>query len=87
MARKNFRGISGVLIDICQDHGVWLDAGELEQIRCFIANGGLQESQDKQIQKNSEQLAHVAGQVRDLNQQIRMLHRFEMRRAIWQGVV
>ncbi|MEJ2032881.1 MAG: zf-TFIIB domain-containing protein [Deltaproteobacteria bacterium] len=53
MVRRNFRRISGVLIDVCRDHGVWLDAGELEQIRCFIANGGLDKSQDREIQKNS----------------------------------
>ncbi len=32
MHRENFRRISSVLIDKCPAHGVWLDAGELEQI-------------------------------------------------------
>lgn len=30
MLRKNFKTISGVLIDQWRDHGIWLDAGELE---------------------------------------------------------
>ncbi len=33
MNRKNFAKISGVIIDECKSHGVWLDGGELERIR------------------------------------------------------
>lgn len=86
MTRQHFRDISGVLIDLCHDHGVWLDAGELEQIRCFVASGGLSNSQDRLIRRNSEQLAHVARQCDDLGQQVRMLHRFDMKRVLWQGI-
>jgi Zn-finger nucleic acid-binding protein len=32
MERLEFAAISGVVIDVCPDHGVWLDAGELERI-------------------------------------------------------
>jgi len=32
MNRKNFSRISGVVIDECSSHGVWLDAGEIEKI-------------------------------------------------------
>jgi Zn-finger nucleic acid-binding protein len=40
MQRRNFRKSSGVIIDICWQHGTWLDADELEQIAGFILNGG-----------------------------------------------
>jgi len=31
MVRKNFGGSSGILIDLCRGHGVWLDHRELER--------------------------------------------------------
>ncbi len=40
MQRRNFRKTSGVIIDRCHEHGVWLDADELEQIAGFILSGG-----------------------------------------------
>lgn len=49
MLKKNFAKISGVIIDECSRHGVWLDPGELQKIRQFIADGGLQRAQDKEI--------------------------------------
>jgi len=39
MARRNYRKKSGVIVDICSEHGVWLDADELEQIAGFILSG------------------------------------------------
>ena len=42
MHRKNFKRVSGVIIDECGDHGIWLDADELEHIAGFVAGGGLQ---------------------------------------------
>lgn len=41
MNRQNFGRRSGVIIDQCAAHGVWLDAQELERIARFIADGGL----------------------------------------------
>ena len=40
MQRRNFRKTSGVIIDRCGNHGVWLDADELEQITGFVLSGG-----------------------------------------------
>lgn len=39
MARRNYRKKSGIIIDSCSEHGVWLDADELEQIAGFILSG------------------------------------------------
>jgi Zn-finger nucleic acid-binding protein len=41
MHRRNWRRSSGVIVDICADHGTWLDADELEQIAGFVLSGGL----------------------------------------------
>jgi Zn-finger nucleic acid-binding protein len=43
MARRNYRKKSGVIIDTCSKHGVWLDADELEQIAGFILSGAAAE--------------------------------------------
>lgn len=42
MGRKNYAHRSGVIIDICRAHGVWLDRDELQRILDFIHAGGLQ---------------------------------------------
>jgi len=40
MHRRNYLRSSGVVIDVCKDHGTWLDADELEEIAGFILSGG-----------------------------------------------
>jgi Zn-finger nucleic acid-binding protein len=60
MNRKNFAKISGVIIDECGNHGVWLDAGEIEKIRHFIADGGLERVQDREIEKNRVEIERLA---------------------------
>jgi len=47
MNRRNFAEISGVVIDTCKEHGVWLDNQELNRVVQFIENGGLQRSQER----------------------------------------
>lgn len=41
MTRRNFGGISRVMIDVCRGHGVWFDAGELSEVLAFVGRGGL----------------------------------------------
>jgi Zn-finger nucleic acid-binding protein len=48
MNRSNFARSSGVIIDLCKDHGVWFDAGELPKIIEFIENGGLARAREKE---------------------------------------
>src|SRR4030066_1186947 len=60
MNRNNFARISGVILDECGNHGVWLDAGELEKIRHFIADGGLEKLQDREIEKNRIEIERLA---------------------------
>ena len=40
MHRRNYQKSSGVIIDVCNTHGTWLDSDELEQIAGFILSGG-----------------------------------------------
>jgi Zn-finger nucleic acid-binding protein len=41
MSRQNFARRSGIMINICRAHGVWLDGDELRQIIEFIRAGGM----------------------------------------------
>lgn len=48
MNRSNFARSSGVIVDMCRQHGVWFDAGELPKIIDFIDNGGLDRAREKE---------------------------------------
>jgi len=55
MNRKNYGRISGVIIDVCSEHGVWFDADEIERLIAWIRSGGLALSQElKQEQEKAE---------------------------------
>jgi len=41
MNRKNFGGISGIIVDVCTRHGTFFDAGELPRVLEFVRRGGL----------------------------------------------
>ena len=67
MQRKNYLNRSGVIMDVCKEHGLWLDAGELKQIQEWTALGGktnaLKESLDEKhiharAQTRKRQMAH-----------------------------
>ena len=86
MIRRNFKKISGVLIDLCRDHGIWLDAGELEQIRCFIANGGLEEYQDRELVRNREAIQYVANSVKNVEFLQKVLHFWNIKYWLFRNV-
>ncbi len=44
MARRNFGRRSGVIVDRCNDHGLWFDAAELERILAWVRAGGEREA-------------------------------------------
>jgi len=85
MNRKNFARISGVIIDECHSHGVWLDAGELEKIRLFIVDGGLEKAQDKQTEKVAADLRELARKVDQTSFTQRLLHFWNFKRWLFGG--
>ena len=40
MNRVNYGGGSGVIVDSCKAHGLYLDAGELRRILAWVGAGG-----------------------------------------------
>jgi Zn-finger nucleic acid-binding protein len=65
MARRNYRKKSGVIIDTCAKHGVWLDADELEQIAGFILSGAAGERiEPESAEERKKQAAAAASLAR-----------------------
>lgn len=85
MNRKNFGRISGVIVDECGRHGVWLDSGELEKIRHFIAAGGLEKSQDKEIEETRNELRELATKVDQTAFTQKILHFWNFKRWLFGG--
>jgi Zn-finger nucleic acid-binding protein len=48
MNRSNFARSSCVIVDLCKEHGVWFDIGELPKVVEFIEKGGLARAREKE---------------------------------------
>ncbi|RMH15000.1 MAG: hypothetical protein D6698_11720, partial [Gammaproteobacteria bacterium] len=83
MNRHQFRKISGVIVDICSYHGVWLDDQELGHIRNFIASGGLDLSQDRELQHHESEIMRLATQLDNQKFMIKTLHRWDLKRFLY----
>ena len=60
MNRTNYGHISGVVLDVCKDHGLWFDKDKLREVLEFIEAGGLEKSHARQLLEESEQRAQVS---------------------------
>lgn len=54
MNRINFGARSGVVIDRCKEHGVWLDAGELRQLSEWMKAGGRLLDKEREEERKKE---------------------------------
>lgn len=59
MERRNFGSHSGVIVDECRQHGMFLDPGEFEAIEAFIKLGGLALEKAREL-RNARRLEHKA---------------------------
>lgn len=55
MNRVNFARFSGVIMDVCKEHGTFFDRDELRRIVTFIREGGLEKSRERQREKLVEE--------------------------------
>jgi Zn-finger nucleic acid-binding protein len=60
MNRANYARISGVILDLCKDHGLWFDRDELRQVLAFIEGGGLEKGRQRQVAEDEERLRRAA---------------------------
>ena len=56
MNRKLHGKRSGVIVDSCRDHGLWLDAGELRQLMEWSRAGGEKLDQQHRAFENKQQI-------------------------------
>jgi Zn-finger nucleic acid-binding protein len=49
MNRRNYGRRSGVIVDVCSEHGAWFDFGELARILSWIRDGGLAHAQEQEL--------------------------------------
>ena len=66
MNRSNFARASGVIVDLCKQHGVWFDADELPRIIDFIDKGGLERAREKQKMALEEERRRIRDEQRKL---------------------
>ena len=78
MNRSNFARVSGVIVDLCKEHGVWFDAGELPKIVEFIEGGGLARAREKEKISLDEERSKI-------REERRQLERDEMRSGADRG--
>jgi Zn-finger nucleic acid-binding protein len=74
MNRQNYRTISGIVIDVCPDHGVWLDREELTDLRTFVATGGLEKALQREVLRNRMEIESLAARVDNLEFLQKLLH-------------
>jgi Zn-finger nucleic acid-binding protein len=51
MNRVNFAHASGVIVDVCTNHGTWFDADELRRVLEFITAGGLEAARARELRQ------------------------------------
>jgi Zn-finger nucleic acid-binding protein len=64
MNRNNFARSSGVIVDVCRDHGVWFDADELPAIIEFIRAGGMERAREKKKMAIEEERSKLRDEMR-----------------------
>ena len=45
---------SGVVLDVCKEHGLWFDLDELRRVLAFISAGGLDRARELEIEELKE---------------------------------
>ena len=60
MNRSNYARISGIVVDVCKDHGIWFDRDELRQTLEFIEANGLEKSRAREQQDKADQARTAA---------------------------
>lgn len=54
MNRINYARLSGIIVDVCKEHGLWFDRDELMGVLRFIESGGLERQHQREIAELEE---------------------------------
>jgi Zn-finger nucleic acid-binding protein len=55
MNRQNYGKRSGVVVDVCRDHGIWFDDQELSRVLDFVRGGGLERTRKLEAEELREE--------------------------------
>jgi Zn-finger nucleic acid-binding protein len=69
MNRSNYGGGSGVIVDVCGPHGVFLDRGELTKIVDFLEKGGWDRVKKRAKQRMEEEISALESRKRAASEQ------------------
>ncbi|MGH9867204.1 MAG: zf-TFIIB domain-containing protein [Candidatus Polarisedimenticolia bacterium] len=62
MNRSNLAPGSGFVVDVCRDHGVFFDHGEMTRLFAFIEGGGLQKARLREEEASKERVRELRRQ-------------------------
>jgi Zn-finger nucleic acid-binding protein len=65
MNRLNFGSQSGVIVDKCKEHGIWLDGGELRHLMEWTKSGGKMLDQQSQLEQERLKLQQERQRLRE----------------------
>lgn len=68
MNRVNFAKYSGVIMDVCKEHGTFFDRDELRRIVTFIREGGIDRSRERERERLVEEQQRLHRMQLDLDQ-------------------
>lgn len=72
MGKKNYKRFSGVIVDVCRFHGLYLDGDELEKIHLFMVTGGAKKEQERvEIDEREKQKSAVRAEKRSRLNEVR----------------
>ncbi|MBI5435346.1 MAG: zf-TFIIB domain-containing protein [Planctomycetes bacterium] len=70
MMRRNFAGASGVIYDVCREHGLWLDHGELERVLGFVRQGGLDKARQRELERLKDEERRLRDRIDDARKDV-----------------
>lgn len=62
MNRRIYGRLSGIVVDVCKEHGIWFDAGELPGVIDFIESGGLERAKKREAEEQKERERQLKSQ-------------------------
>lgn len=71
MNRVNFARYSGVIMDVCKEHGTFFDRDELRRIVSFIRDGGMDRARERERERLVDEQRRLRRMQLDLEQQRR----------------
>lgn len=88
MNRVNFGTLSGVIIDECREHGVYLDPDELEAIEKFVQLGGMELarfSKEERLRKREHRARQAEADAKQAERRVATRHHYASAR-LWHGL-